>query len=352
MAKLVGPLKSTLDEGYTEADLQRMWRGVQVRSARRSMGVSQGRWLVGGASLAVAAAVVVAVFWPRHPTVEPLPLVGGGLPALFESSGGERRYGLADGSAITLGPGARIEVLSNDGSSFSTVLRRGRATFDVHPGGPRRWTVEGGLATVEVVGTEFTLERGPDRLAVAVSRGVVLVRGERVPDRVQKLVGGSQLVVHGREAAAPSSPQPVPSAVVTPSAAPSANRGPPSPSGSELDRLMQRADRARRAGDPDTACALLEQAVREAGSDPRGSLAALTLARITMARAPERAERALSAVLKAGAARGLEEDVLARLVEARARMGDASGARDLAGDYQQRFPNGAHRAEVERWAAE
>jgi len=351
MAKLAGPLKSTLDEGYTEADLQRMWRGVQVRSARRSLGVSQGRWLVGGASLAVAAAVVVAVFWPRHPTVEPLALVGGGLPALFESPRGERRYGLADGSAITLGPGGRIEVLSNDGSSFSTVLRRGRATFDVHPGGPRRWTVEGGLATVEVVGTEFTLERGPDRLAIAVSRGVVLVRGERVPDRVQKLVGGSQLVVHGPQAAAPSA-QPVPSAVATPSAAPSATRVPPSPPGSELDRLMRRADRARRAGDPDTACALLEQAVREAGSDPRGSLAALTLARITMVRAPERAERALATVLKAGAARGLEEDVLARLVEARARMGDPSGARDLARDYQRRFPNGAHRTEVERWTAQ
>ena len=71
-----------------------------------------------------------------------------------------------------------------------------------------------------------------------------------------------------------------------------------------------------------------------------------------MTQAPERAERALSAVLKAGAARGLEEDVLARLVEARARMGNPSGAQSLARDYQRRFPEGAHRAEVERWAAE
>jgi len=85
-------------------------------------------------------------------------------------------------------PRRSLEVLNNDQSSFSTALRRGRATFEVHPGGPRRWTVEGGLATIEVVGTEFTLERGPESAGGHRAPGRGAVRGEHVPDRVQKLL--------------------------------------------------------------------------------------------------------------------------------------------------------------------
>ena len=61
------------------------------------------------------------------------------------------------------------------------ATRRGGVRFEVEPDGPRRWTIETGLATVEVVGTVFEVERAPGAVDVRVERGVVVVRGERVP---------------------------------------------------------------------------------------------------------------------------------------------------------------------------
>lgn len=59
-------------------------------------------------------------------------------------------------------------------------MKTAREPF-VQPGGPRRWQVEGGLATIEVVGTA-------GRLRVSVQRGAIVVRGEGVPDRALSAV--------------------------------------------------------------------------------------------------------------------------------------------------------------------
>jgi len=119
-----------------------------------------------------------------------------------------------------------------------------------------------------------------------------------------------------------------------------------------LDQLVREADAARRAGDLDTATELLERTVREAGNDPRGALAALTLARLNQNRSPAKVAWALGTALGSGAPRGLEEDLLARLVQARAQSGDRAGAKRAALEYQRRFPSGARLDEVRRWAAE
>ena len=62
------------------------------------------------------------------------------------------------------------------------------------PGGPRRWQIECGLATVEVVGTS-SAARGPHGLRVGVERGVVLVRGERVVNHVRRLTAGESMEI-------------------------------------------------------------------------------------------------------------------------------------------------------------
>jgi transmembrane sensor len=185
------PLKHHLQDPVDEAALQRIAQEIDARvpARRRRRGLP----------LALAAAAMVgaaiAAFALVHRDPGPLLLADGRVFAAVDAAGTARDISLSDGSRISLSAGARIEPLESSGSVFSAMLTRGRADFDVHPRGPRHWIIECGLATVEVVGTEFACERGPGRLRVAVRRGVVLVRGECVPDRARRISAGETLDV-------------------------------------------------------------------------------------------------------------------------------------------------------------
>ena len=175
MSRLAFPLKPMLREGFTEANVQRVWHGIRDGSWRPMR--RGGRWAWSVAAIAALAGVVLVLqFWPRHPVARgPLELAGGGLPTVLVVAPPEpeRLVGLADGSRMRLESGTRLDVVANDGNAFFTVLRRGGGTFQVRPGGQRRWVVECGLATIEVLGTEFALRRAPGRLEVSVARGNV-----------------------------------------------------------------------------------------------------------------------------------------------------------------------------------
>jgi transmembrane sensor len=370
MSRLVFPLKPMLRDGFAESDVQRVWRGIQIRPTESARSLSKGRWaMASGAVVALALILALSLWHGRKAVHAPLELAGGGLPSVFEAApvDSKRQVDLADGSRIALTRGARLDVLANDGVSFLTVLRRGRSTFDVYPGGPRRWVIECGLGTLEVVGTAFTVERTPGRLEVTVAHGVVSVTGENVPGHKRMLGAGERLVVTGsdpdesRVIAPAASPVPAQPRAMPPSSDPQARSEPPAPhpasppiknGRADLDDLVRRADAARRAGDLAAATELLERAVTEARGDPRGGIAALTLARLNLGRSPARVASALSTALASGPPRGLEEDLLARLVQARARAGDHEGAQQAAREYQRRFPAGARLEEVKRWAAE
>jgi hypothetical protein len=167
---------------------------------------------LGALAASVALVALVAGWWPG--SAGPVLTVDGAeAPAQLEAvAGAPVAVPLSDGSRLTLQPGARLEVLENSGREFTTALRRGRTRFDVRPGGPRRWKVECGPVAVEVVGTQFTVERGTGTVTVEVEHGVVLVRGEGVPDHVRRLTAGERLVlpVHparpAEEAEAPVAP--------------------------------------------------------------------------------------------------------------------------------------------------
>ncbi len=185
-----------------EVQVQRLWRGVQSRRARQDERLRQRpvRRVAAGA-LAVALGLLALLVW-RGPVdspheVGPVLAVGGAEAPTHLEAAGEAPVAvpLSDGSRLTLEPGAKLEVLENSGRTFTTALRGGRTRFDVRPGGPRRWKVEAGPVAVEVVGTVFAVERSASAVVVEVEHGVVLVRGEGVPDHVRRLTAGERLTL-------------------------------------------------------------------------------------------------------------------------------------------------------------
>jgi transmembrane sensor len=287
---------------------------------------------------------------------------------------------MSDGSVVDLAGGARLAPLESSGTSFVAVLERGSAHFEVRPGGPRRWQIECGLATVEVVGTGFDCARAPGRLRVAVEHGAVLVRGDRVPDRARRLAAGDTLDVVEASPAVPAVPAtsdtpPVSSEAVVPAAAPGrepeqagaggasawrelAQRGHHHEAFASLGAqgiaretrrlgvadLLMLADVARLSGHAGEAVAPLERILRRFPSDPQAPLAALALGRLDLdaLERPADAAVALNRALALGVPASLREDVRARLVEAYARAQDRQAAQAAAAAYLREFPDGRY----------
>lgn len=119
-----------------------------------------------GALAAMAAVLVLGVFlWLGR---APAPEI-----ARFETARGEQRtVSLSDGSEVTLDGATRFET------AFTANERRlrafdGRAVFKVHGDAARPFVIEAGAARVEVVGTEFQVDRWRERVTVTVAEGVV-----------------------------------------------------------------------------------------------------------------------------------------------------------------------------------
>jgi transmembrane sensor len=382
VSRLEFPIKNQLREPVDEPALRRIWDRIDGRlpDARR-----RRRRLALGTLAFVGVAAVAFVGIGRR---DPGPLRFGDGRALFavDAPANGARLALSDGSTIELDGGARFEPLETTGASFLAVLQRGSASFDVRPGGPRRWQIECGLATVEVVGTRFSCARAPGHLIVSVQRGAVVVRGERVVDRARRLAAGESLEVieasparvvaddeRAREATA-ASPDVTSVDGETGEAARSSERGRDSwralarvgrPDAAfdalgiagvrrETRRLgvadlLALADVARLSGHPAEAVGPLARILSDFTRDPQAPLAAFALGRLELDALdePRAAARALERSLALGVPRSLLEDVRARLVEADTRSGDAAAARAAAEEYLRQFPTGRHRAEIE-----
>jgi transmembrane sensor len=227
---------------------------------------------------------------------------------------------------------------------------------------------------------------------VAVRHGVVLVRGERVPDRARRLSAGETLEVsedtdaRGLLAAEPPVPagssEPADlaedsqvmvaqqrSGVTAKGSTKSwrilARHGRHSEAfaalGSEglrresrrlgVNDLLALADVARLSGHPAEAVMPLERILSEFAQDSQAPLAAFALGRLELD-SLGRARAAVLAFRKAlqlGVPRSLREDVMARLVEACARSGDASAAQRAATAYRDEFPSGRHAQAITGW---
>ncbi|HEX3905894.1 MAG TPA: FecR family protein [Polyangia bacterium] len=379
MSRLPHPLKDLLTDPTSEEALARVWRGIDRRDPREhGPGRARG-WAM--ASIVAAAAVAIAFATFERRDRGPLRFADGRPLGAVEAPPVGAVLPMSDGSRIDLAGGTRFVPLESNGASFVAVLERGRAHFEVRPGGPRRWQIECGLATVEVVGTGFDCALTPGKLDVSVQHGAVLVRGERVPDRARRLAAGETLEVLDAPALAetgePSVVAPEAPAAATVGAAP--RREPVAEKVNawrELARaghhreafaalgaqgvlretkrlgmadLLVLADVARLSGHAAEAVAPLERILRDFPGDPQSPLAALALGRLeldTLDR-PGKAASALNRALSLGVPRSLREDVRARLVEAYARAGNRAAARAAAAAYHHEYPDGRDRSIVE-----
>ena len=359
MSKLRAPLCQQLTPQVDERAIQRIWAGVRQRRGGSRFARSRTKfawaWGIAGALLALALLVTGLRFRDANRTTNADPKaaltgplvsrVGGALNTLGGS--GASNHQLSDGSSIALDAGSRLEVLENTAKTFVTLLRSGRGTFAVQPGGPRRWTIEAGLATVEVVGTRFSVTRSEGAVEVSVEHGVVLVRSELIQDRVQRLSTGQRLVIR---AAIPAEAVGSPFVHPLPVVAPGASAARPA----TLDELLVRADERRRRGDERGAEAALRAALATHANEPQAALAAFTLGKLLldMAGRPADAAQAFARCLALSPPSALAEDASYRLVEARARAGDLAGASAGASEYRSRYPGGRHARELSRWLGE
>ncbi len=317
-----------LTPAVDEERLARTWHAISGRTAQKPQ---SSRWGVGAAAVAllvggVAGGLLLARPGESGALVGRDPDVSAEAGATVAAAPGlalpELR--LDDGSTVDLERQGHLEVLANDGQRFVTALDGGPARFEVTPGGPRTWTVETAFATVEVVGTGFTVDPTGDRLEVVVHHGVVLVHGERVPGRVARLEAGQSLVVTDRTPVIPAV-SPPPMAMIPQPAQPPAEVVPAAPVAMPVAPALVEADRLRALGRQAAAADVLERAVQADPHGPGAGLAAFTLGRLALEHLdqPARAARAFDLVLAEGPA-SLVEDARARREDALRRADGAS----------------------------
>ena len=296
-----------------------------------------------------------------------------------------RHIPLSDGSTITLAPGASLEVMTNTASRFRTTLHEGWVRYNVIPGHERKWEVDAGLCRVMVWGTQFTVNRTPERVDVMVHRGTVAVYAPQSDHRLATLTKGNSYTIryphlntkrhiYIADASVESEP--------TEDYAQPANTLDGKHSGRDdkiswkntrrskvatrtegtalvglggsaaVNELLKQVDIARTNNQPRKAARLLTHIIQQYPSDQAIGLVALTLGKIQLdtLKQPVKAARAFErATVSQGLPSPLREQAFARGVEAYHRAGNIAAAQQMGASYQSRYPNGSWRGFVERW---
>ena len=388
---LRAPLVRIFAETEPEARLQRVWRRIHAQRESRRHADFWGQHARLIAVAAVASCLVIVAAVALRISREPLASrsMMPAVPTTIEAVSTPRDVDFGDGAMVNLHAGAHLDVLEQSDRAMVLALRRGFSQFDIRPGGARRWRIESGGVTVEVVGTRFSVERGETSVQVAVQRGRVLVRGADVADQVQSLDAGKSLLV---QLATPNTHQQAPPPVDAPLqsagiAAPeraarvstTAAASPPldwhtaatrqdwnqawktlgaagvareAAHTDDVADLLALADVARLSGHPQQALMPLRQIVGSHADDPRAAMAAFTLGRVLLDALgqPMQASFAFERALTLKLPVALAEDALARLVESHTKAGATSQARAAASAYRASYPSGRRLADVNRWS--
>lgn len=411
-AKRKGPYAKLLREPFDDERIDRLTAAVLERqetaldhSASNRSGWKVWQFGVIGAAALLLVVSAVALFTDsndrsssrsgplRLETLEPL--------AARNSNTGEATQilRLEDHSIIAFEPGTELRTRHNSGDRLELELISGSATFDVEPGGPRQWMIDGDLATVEVIGTLFTVERAPQSITVSVEHGRVAVESSLIVSGRQLLGAGDRLTLVARNAPpVPNAPadgiRPAhgPDADVPQSESDDAGAEPDNDGDVELlqdgngrlrwrrlaregdyhgawevlgqegvqrltregrtmSELLELADVARRSGHPEDALAPLRLAIERHATDRRAAVAAFSLGRIEADDLGRhaRAARAFRRCLDLHPPQALRETAYARLAEAQAAAGNYQAARAAAREYLRRYPNGRHVEQLMRW---
>jgi transmembrane sensor len=400
-------LRQLLREPLSHTSLERVGERVATRRQRASF---FPRLAVAMTAASVAALLLVQSREPAPgeanldavPSTAALVQRDGAPLAPIELSPGEQpsTLELSDGTRVTLYARSRLVPRKSTAERCELSLEQGAARFEVSPQGSRRFIVQAGSLRVEVVGTAFRVERTQDELTlVAVEHGRVRVTS---PDGEHLLGKGERLRFSERAAELPSASasQPEPqeplaqvalepatvskrAGALPPSGAPGLE--PPTSesakaaardqryrkalavgdhaaafaalgdfsaavrrAGSAAD-LLELADVARGARMPREASHALEQVLVRHAKDPRAGLAALTLGKLELdvLRDPKRAAKSFQRALELRLPSALHEDALARYVRALELSGERQAAQKAAEQYKQRYPDGAHRLQLE-----
>lgn len=373
------PIKDLLEEDFVDPKtLARAERRVLATLAepprRRSRAV-----LFAAAAILVVVGGLMSVLEdephsePRARPRSPLLLQGGDVFGSIASLGSSERIDFDDASWLELAPRTELRVAHNDGSRISMTLDQGAAAFDVHPGGPREWSVDLGALVVRVTGTHFTVERSAESVAVGVERGSVEVRGPIVPGGRRSLRAGDrveyELAPREPVSAEVDEPEAVEDDTPPEAAAPPAS--PPTPArwrelandgahgeaygllGEEGVRrevrrarsaveLLRLADVARLSGHPREAEEPLVRLMSDFPRSARAPLASFTLARLYQERLGQPADAAAlyHRMLAGGTPPGLREPTMGRLIDAWVAAGRSGQAREAACGYLSAYPEG------------
>jgi transmembrane sensor len=376
MRKVERPIRQHLQTDEEAALVARVWQRLDDRRP----GQQRRRWIWASALLLLVFSGALYGLNERRRVAlgrQPLTLRSDTPLGLIEApANAPAQLQMSDGSEILLSAGGRMKTLQNGDGVLELALQQGRAELEVRPGGPRHWVIDADLVSVEVVGTHFSVARDAQGVGVSVERGVVLVRGERVPDRVQKLTAGQSLRVDSVPSPSPPSqpiavagsgvkfaptppavkadvpaikadvpavkadvpaverpaPRHVGSAAVAPVSASKTNATslPHHPSTAQL---LDQVDAARRAGQLDQAIAMLRKLAYD-DSSPTAAIAAFTLGRVLLDEraAPAQATLAFERALHIGLPAGLSADALSLCRQSLSRSGNAEHPADLSHD--------------------
>lgn len=380
MSPLKEPIEQHLRRVLDEASIAQV--GQRIRAARTVPSRRRG-WVVAAAATAAIAVVVVVAMVLRPHEPQPFTLADGSvMPRLLEATTERQVLDLSDGSHVQLEPATHAEVLANQPGKMTLLVRSGRARFEVNPAAHGQWLVEAGLVTVEVVGTIFTVSRSDAGVDVQVERGVVIVRGNQLPDHLVRLEAGKHAFVPS-----PSLVPPLPADVSPP---PTDDQRPPAPVETKPTQGPPAWKAAARAGDFTRAWALIEpnfeatvvkttraeelvlladtarstahdaaarlalsRALTVAPTDRSAGTTAFTLARLEFA-ANDLALAAEHFGLAANdpALGPLAEDAALRRLQALWALGEQATALDEARALVRRFPTGVHTAALNAWLAD
>jgi len=334
-----------------EWSAERVEQNLSSAHARLAQQRVRNRLAIGGALVAAAATLLLFVLAPKSSQTAPV----AALPTATAVAPSPKTT-FADGSVARVSDGGELLVKLASAEHIESVLTTGAADFEVTKHPERDFVVVAGPVRVRVVGTRFRVERAGERTRVSVTEGKVEV--QEGDARVYLEAGESRFFPSAEPIAKEAAPQQSSGRARFLELA----RGgefkaayqlmsqTPGAVGSSAEDLMLAADAARLSGHPEQALGYLRRVTTEHASDSRAPLSAFTLGRVLLSqlsRPGEAAEAfALARRLKPGG--GLAEDALAREAEARAAAGSRERAQALARDYLARYPQGKHRATMQK----
>lgn len=240
-----------------------------------------------------------------------------------------------DGSTLSVAKNGAVEPLVMNKRDVILRLKAGTVNVSVVPGGSRRWVVQAGAVSIEVVGTRFTVERTDARVVVHVSRGSVVVRSEHLPERVERLGASEALtVVTSSDTASKAPKKPLPQPKIENSISQAGG----------VSTLLEQADQARLRADWSTAGRALERVVKDFAGDPRAPVAAYQLAMVRQKQgaSPTILTGAFARALDMASGASLRQDCYWRLAQAQMDAGQRAAAAQTARSALDEFPDGRY----------